>query len=72
MKQPKYKLGDIVFVQSEKDKELILQGVIKSAQYMSVWFYEIFAHNPTNVSDGDETIYSYEYDTGDAKTKFIK
>ena len=71
IKNPKYKIGDIVLVNSEKDKELVLQGIIKSAQYSGDWFYEIFAHNPTNVSDGDETIYSYETDCGNAKTKII-
>jgi len=71
IKNPRYKIGDIVLVNSEKDEELILQGTIKSAQYSGDWFYEIFAHNPTSVINGDELIYSYETDTGDAKTKII-
>lgn len=71
IKTPKYKIGDVVLVQSKKDSELILQGVIKSAQYSGDWFYEIFAHNPTNYSDGDELIYSYETNYGDAKTSII-
>jgi len=70
MRIPKYKIGDIVFVYSEQDKEVILQGMIKSAQYYVDWFYEIEAKNPTRVGDL-ETIYSYEVDTGDAKSKFI-
>ena len=71
MEKPKYKIGDIVIVKSEEDKEKILQGVIKSAEFVSEWFYGIEAKNPTKPGEV-ETIYSYENDTGDAKTKIIE
>jgi len=71
IKTPKYKIGDIVFIQSEKDKELILQGIIKSAQFAVDWFYEIEAKNPTSPVDEPELIYSYEENTVGAKTKFL-
>lgn len=71
IKEPKYKIGDIVFVHSEVEKGIVLQGVIKSAQYVEDWFYQIEVKNPTSPLDEPEWIYSYEENTGDAKTKFL-
>ena len=71
MKEPKYKIGDIVYIRSEIDKEVVLQGIIKSAQCVVDWFYQIEAKNPTSPLDEPEWIYSYEENTGDAKSKFI-
>ena len=71
MKKPKFQLGDIVFVQSEIDKEKILQGTIKSAEFVKEWFYEIVARNPMKPCDEAEVIYTYEEDVGNAKTKIL-
>jgi len=71
MKEPKYKIGEIVYVRSEYDKDKILQGVIESAEFVTEWFYHIKAKNPTKPTGEPEDIYSYEENTGDAKTKII-
>ena len=72
MENPKYKIGEMVIVRSDKDKQKFLQGAIKSAEFLNEWFYQIEASNPMGPLDEPEQIYSYEKDTGDAKTKIIK
>ena len=69
--QPKYKIGDVVLVKSEKNTKVILQGIIKSAQCVVDWFYQIEARNPTSPFDEAEWIYTYEENTGDAKTEIL-
>ena len=73
MKTPKYKIGEIVCVKSELDKEKICQGIIKSADTTidgRTWFYEIYI--PLMPSDTkSETVYTFEEDTGNAKSKII-
>ena len=71
MEKAKYKIGDIIYVKSEHDKQKILQGVIYAAEYTYNWFYWIKAIDPTGGDNQKEDIYSYEIDTGDAKTKII-
>jgi len=60
---PRFKIGDIVIVQSE-DVQKAIQGKIKVAEFFKEWFYGIEVQG--------EMIYTYEKDTGDAKTKIIK
>lgn len=73
MKIPKYKIGEVVFVKSELDKEKICQGIIKSADTTiggRTWFYEIYIPLMPSDTKG-ETIYSYEEDSGNAKSLII-
>lgn len=65
---PIFKLGDIVIVHDEKDIQKAVQGIIKTAEFFREWFYGIEIANPT---DEPTMIYTYEKDTGDAKTKII-
>lgn len=73
MNIPKYKIGDVVYVKSKIDKEKICQGFIKSAETTidgRDWFYEIYI--PLTPSEHkSETVYSYEVDSGDAKSLFV-
>lgn len=68
---PKYKIGDIVAVESESDKEKVLQGVIFYAEFVNYWFYGIKCNNPIKSATEPELIYSYESDCGDTQTKII-
>lgn len=75
-KEAKYKLGDIVIVYSEKDRQKVVQGKIVSAECFydkgksGTWFYAIEIPNVSG-ADESERIYSYEEDTGDATTKIF-
>lgn len=75
MKEAKYKIGDIVVVRSEKDNQKLCQGRVFMAEVYShegrfgCWFYGI---EIPAIGREPELIYSYEEDTGDAKTRLIK
>ncbi len=67
---PRYKLNDVVFVAKPELMEgRIYQGIITHAELLGKdWFYTIKI--PLENKKYEE-IYSYEENTGDAKTKFI-
>jgi hypothetical protein len=77
MKEPKYKLGDIVIVNHPGDKQKIAQGKVVSVECFfdnekqGTWFYSI--EIPSSIVGGGNpfAVYTYEKDTGDAKTKII-
>ena len=73
-KNPKYKIGEVVCVKYKVEDEVqtVLQGIIFSAQFRSEWFYSIELKNPMEPLAEPEMFYSYEEDTGDAKTKIIE
>lgn len=74
-KEALYKIGDIVVVRSEKDSQKLCQGRVFMAEVYShngrfgTWFYGV--EIPAVVGE-PERVYSYEEDTGDAKTIIIK
>lgn len=76
IKAPKYKIGDIVVVYSETNKQKIAQGKVVSAEcfydegQQGTWFYAIEIPNDSGVHE-PERVYSYEENTGDAKTKLL-
>ena len=66
---PKYKIGDCVIVPSEKDREKLILGIVKCADFTGAcWFYSIDAINPTGEA---EQIHTYEHNTGSAITKIV-
>ena len=76
IKQPKYNIGQLVIVSSEKDPQKIVQGKIVSAEcfydkgIQGDWFFAIEVPDGSGTNE-PERIYSYEEDTGNAKTKFL-
>ena len=67
---PKYKIGDCVIVTSETDKEKLILGTVRCADFTGIcWFYSIDAINPTEVEP--ERIHTYEHNTGSAVTKIV-
>jgi len=72
-KSPKYKIGEVVCVKYKVEDEVqtVLQGIIFSAEFRAEWFYGIELRNPMKPLDEPERVYSYEEDTGDAKTEII-
>ena len=76
IKQPKYKIGDVLVVYSENDKQKIVQGKIVSAEcfydqgMQGTWFYAIEVPSESGVTE-PQRVYSYEEDTGNAKTKIL-
>ena len=67
--RPLCKIGDIVAIESQSDNEKIIQGKIKTAEFVYDWFYGIEVSNASNTEK--TMVYSYETDTGDAKTKIL-
>ncbi len=75
METPKYKVGDIVLVKDNDNEERILQGTIHGAECYpkgGVWFYHIKVADPMKPTDGLIDMYTYEIDSGDAKTSIVK
>ena len=76
MREPKYKIGNIVIVYSEKDKQKIVQGKVVASECFydegeqGDWFYAIEIPDESGLNE-PERIYSYEENTGDAKTKIL-
>ena len=65
-----------MIVHSEEDKQKIVQGKVVSAECFydkgrqGEWFYAIEVPSESGLHDA-ERIYSYEENTGDAKTKIL-
>lgn len=76
MNKPKFNIGQFVIVFSQRDKQKIVQGKVVSADCFydkgeqGTWFYAIEVPSSDGVEE-PERVYSYEIDTGDAKTKII-
>ncbi len=76
MKEPKYEIGQTVIVKSEKDPQKIVQGKVVSAECFydkgeqGTWFYSIEVPDASGVNES-ERVFSYEENTGGAKTKFL-
>jgi hypothetical protein len=64
---PLFNLGDLVIVHSDTDVQKAVQGKIKTAEFFVEWFYGIEVEE----SGKKIMIYSYEKDTGDARTRII-
>lgn len=76
IKEPKFNIGQLVVVRSEKDPQKIVQGKIVSAECFydkekqGTWFYAIEVSSENGINE-PERIYSYEENTGDARTKIL-
>jgi hypothetical protein len=75
--QPKYNIGQLLIVVSEKDPQKIVQGRVMSAECFydkgrqGTWFYRIEVPSENGRETDTQQIYSYEVNTGDAKTKIL-
>lgn len=71
--KPRYLIGDVVFVRDQEIHEgRLMQGIVESAELIgedaACWFYGIKVPI-ANVYGENRTVFSYQGNCGDAKTK---